>query len=134
MSQARKFMESLVGPVTVGMLIRAFRSRMDLTLEQLGEMVGQSASYMSDLERDKKSISLAQIKDIAERMGESIEHYVIAWIRQELNEAHIKMDVELRPITGEESLFAQVRKATSKPRAKKLPLAQAKKTTKRRAS
>jgi transcriptional regulator with XRE-family HTH domain len=118
MSSAVKFMEELAGPMTVGKLIRAFRTRNDLTLAELGEIVGQGVSYVSDLERDKKSISLAQVKDFAERMGESVEHYARVWIKQELSEANIDADVEIRLIDGQKSAFAKARKEIEKHKEK----------------
>jgi transcriptional regulator with XRE-family HTH domain len=118
MSSAAKFMDDLNGPMTVGKLIRAYRTRLDLTLAQLGGIIGQSVSYVSDLERDKKSISLAQVKDIAERMKESVEHYASVWIRQELHEAKINFEVELKPIDGKSSIFSHVRNETIKHRQK----------------
>ena len=118
MSRAVKFMEELAGPMTVGKLIRAFRTRNDLTLAELGEIIGQAVSYVSDLERDKKSVSLAQVKDIAERMGESVEHYARVWIKQELCEANIDADVEIRLIDGEKSVFSKVRKEIQKNKEK----------------
>lgn len=112
MSSAVRFMEELAGPVTIGMLIRAYRTRNELTLSELGEIIGQSVSYVSDLERDKKSVSLAQVRDIAERMNESVEHYARVWIKQELCEANINADVEIRLIDGQSSVFSKVRNAT----------------------
>lgn len=118
MSSAVKFMEELAGPVTIGMLIRAYRTRNELTLSELGEIIGQSVSYVSDLERDKKSVSLAQVRDIAERMEESVEHYARVWIKQELSEANINADVEIRLIDGKSSVFSKVRNAALKNKQK----------------
>jgi transcriptional regulator with XRE-family HTH domain len=133
---AVKFMEELTGPTTIGKLIRAYRTRNDLTLAALGEIINQATSYVSDLERDKKPISLAQVKDIAERMGESVELYANIWIKQELSEAHINADVQIRLIDGQKSVFSKVRNETLKQTQKVIKTGSStkRKTTRKKAS
>lgn len=117
MSSALKFMEELVGPTTIGMLVRAYRTRNNLSQKELGIIIKQTVSYVSDLERDKKPISLAQVKDIAQRLGESVGLYAKVWIQQELSEANINADIEISPIKGDSSLFARARNAVLKRKA-----------------
>jgi transcriptional regulator with XRE-family HTH domain len=90
MTNALKFMEELNGPVTVGTLIRAYRTRNDLTLEALAKIIGQSKSYVSDLEHDRKPVSITLLRVFAEKMGESVELFAKVWIEQRLKEANIE--------------------------------------------
>lgn len=114
MSSALNFMEELVGPTTIGMLLRAYRTRNNLSQKELGKIIKQTVSYVSDLERDKKPISLLQIKEIAQRLGESVGLYAKVWIKQELSEANIDAEVDIKPIKGDRSLFARARNAVLK--------------------
>lgn len=114
MSSALNFMDELAGPTTIGMLLRAYRTRNELSQKELGKIIKQTVSYVSDLERDKKPISLLQVKEIAQRLGESVGLYAKIWIKQELCEAEIDAEVEIRPIKGDRSLFAKARNAVLK--------------------
>ncbi len=135
MKDALSFMEELVGPTTIGMLLRAYRTRNDLSQKELGKIINQTVSYVSDLERDKKPISLAQVKEIAQRLGESVGLFAKVWIKQELAEANINADVEIRPIKGDRSLFAQARNAVLKHKNPVRKISStAKKTTRKKAS
>ncbi len=52
-------------PLILGRRIRHFRNRADLTLDQLGELVGKPAPYLSLLENGKKEPRVNLVMDIA---------------------------------------------------------------------
>jgi transcriptional regulator with XRE-family HTH domain len=56
-------------PVCIGERIKALRSERGLTLADLGEMVKLSTSYLSQIERDKTTPSLATLLDIAQALN-----------------------------------------------------------------
>lgn len=91
-SEAMQFMESVVGPVTIGMMIRAYRTTNDLTQLQLAKKLKVRVSYVSDLENDRKDISLIQARDIAKKLGESDKLYVRIWMEQKAREAGLDFD------------------------------------------
>jgi transcriptional regulator with XRE-family HTH domain len=149
MTDALKFMEELNGPVTVGTLIRAYRTRNDLTLEALAKIIGQSKSYVSDLEHDRKPVSITQLRVFAEKMGESVELFAKVWIEQRLKEANIdglfdfklthrplserikdktKRNVSVKPTSSAKSALAKMPHPVRKAHAKKASKKAAKKT------
>lgn len=54
---------------SLGRRLKALRTEQGTTLAQLGEMVGLSAGYLSQIERNKAKPSLAALSSIAETLG-----------------------------------------------------------------
>jgi transcriptional regulator with XRE-family HTH domain len=55
--------------ITIGERIKALRSDRGMTLAELAEMVGLSAGYLSQIERDKITPSLTTLLDIASALN-----------------------------------------------------------------
>lgn len=102
MTNALSFLDKLVGPTTIGMLIRAFRTLHDLTQDELARKLAMKKSYISDLENDRKPLSLKQIIKIAKALHEPVNLYIRIWTEQNYREAGIKFQdiVEVRPISS----------------------------------
>jgi len=68
---------------SLGRRLRALRTERGITLAQLGSMVGLSASYLSQIERNKIKPSLATLSSIAKTLGVELryffEHSTPAW-------------------------------------------------------
>jgi transcriptional regulator with XRE-family HTH domain len=68
---------------SVGRRLKALRSEQGITLAQLGGMVGLSASYLSQIERNKAQPSLATLSSVAETLGVELrsffEHPASVW-------------------------------------------------------
>ena len=56
MSGAMKFLEKKVGPVTVGLLIRAHRTRHDLSQADLADKLGVTIGFISNVCHSLKSL------------------------------------------------------------------------------
>lgn len=98
MKNSKDFLEDLYGPVTIGTLLRGYRVRKDLILDDVASILGVSKSYVSDLEHDRKKISLSQAADIAEKLGDSPEVYAVVWIENRLLEAGLRGKIELNVV------------------------------------
>jgi transcriptional regulator with XRE-family HTH domain len=70
------------GHPRVGALIRARRRQQQLTLMQLGEAAQVSVGYLSQVERDHATPSLATLAQIARALGVSIDYFVAAPVAQ----------------------------------------------------
>lgn len=88
----KKFIEDLIGPTTIGMLIRTYRTTNDLTQAQLAKKLKVTVSYVSDLENDRKEISLKQAKEIALKLGDPVRLYLRIWMEQKAREAGIDFE------------------------------------------
>ena len=60
---------------SLGRRLRALRTELGITLAQLGRMVGLSASYLSQIERNKTKPSLATLSSIAETLGVELSSF-----------------------------------------------------------
>jgi quercetin dioxygenase-like cupin family protein len=60
---------------SLGGRLRALRAEQGITLAQLGQMVGLSPSYLSQIERDKASPSLVTLSSIAETLGVELRSF-----------------------------------------------------------
>jgi len=56
-------------PLKLGTRLRAIRQERRLTLQQVGDAVGLSRSFLSQVERDEATLSLGSLKRIADALG-----------------------------------------------------------------
>lgn len=78
-----KYLEKKVGPVTVGMLLRVHRTRNDLSQVDLAKILGVTVGFISNVENDRKHLSLEKTLEIAKKLGSSKEFYASIWFREE---------------------------------------------------
>jgi len=68
---------------SLGRRLKALRTEQGITLAQLGDVVGLSASYLSQIERNKAKPSLSTLSSIAEILGVELrsffEHPAPVW-------------------------------------------------------
>jgi len=83
MTTAMKLLEKKVGPVTVGMLLRAHRTRNDLSQLELAQILNATVGFISNIETGKKHISLEKTLDIAKKIGSSKEFFASIWFQEE---------------------------------------------------
>ncbi len=67
--------EAESGAESVGSRLRALRTEQGITLAQLGSMVGLSASYLSQIERNKAKPSLTTLNSVAETLGVELRSF-----------------------------------------------------------
>ncbi|HJX37773.1 MAG TPA: XRE family transcriptional regulator [Anaerolineae bacterium] len=60
---------------SLGARLRALRAQHGITLSQMGRMVGLSASYLSQIERDKAHPSLTTLSSIANTLGVELRSF-----------------------------------------------------------
>lgn len=119
MIEATKLSGELFGPLTVGMLIRAYRTRNDLTQQQLAKMLDVTKSYVSDLENDRKEISLKKVRDIATVLEDSVNLFVKVKIEQDLRDAGLGKLLMVVPLEAE-VVVGKRSKATTKKATRKV--------------
>lgn len=84
MAAERGFVEEAEsGAESLGSRLRALRTEQGITLAQLGRMVGLSASYLSQIERNRAKPSLTTLHSVAETLGVELrslfEHPTPVW-------------------------------------------------------
>jgi transcriptional regulator with XRE-family HTH domain len=87
MANAKKFLEQLVGPMSIGKLIRAYRVSHELTLQELADKLGVTRGFVSNIEMERKPLSLDKTLEIAKKLKESTDLYASVWFETQAREA-----------------------------------------------
>lgn len=100
MGNAKEILEKLIGPLTVGMLIRAYRTREGITQQDLADKLDLKVTYISDIENDRRIPSMAKVKEMAEKLGELVAQYIRVWTEQTYRESGLSFEeiVNVRPL------------------------------------
>ncbi len=98
MSDALKFLEKQNGPTTIGMLFRAYRTRNDLTQEEVADILGIGKSLVSDIENERKTLSLTKCIEFAKKLGESAIVFAKTWCEQSLRVEKLYCTVSISPM------------------------------------
>lgn len=87
MANAKKFLEQLVGPMSVGKLLRAYRVAHDFTLQELADKLNVTRGFISNIEMERKPLSLDKTLEIAKKLKESTDLYASVWFETQAREA-----------------------------------------------
>ncbi len=82
----------------VGKKLRRLRKTKGLTLEELAERAGLTKGFLSQIERDKTSPSIAALKAILDVLGEDISNF---FKNMELKEKNVFRKTERKPLESE---------------------------------
>uniref|UniRef100_UPI0032209660 helix-turn-helix domain-containing protein n=1 Tax=Legionella sp. TaxID=459 RepID=UPI0032209660 len=75
-TNARVYLEKLVGPLSLGKAIRAIRQGEEASQIDFAQRLGVSKQYLCDLEHDRKVVSAKKAKHFAEVLGHSPEQFI----------------------------------------------------------
>ena len=111
-------MRQTLDPLVFGHRLRHFRRQRNLTLDQLGDLVGKPAPYLSMVETGKREPKLSLIGDLADALGigalDLLSHEAPS------NRAHLEVTIAR---AQEEELYAELALPHLKPTAKTPDLA-----------
>jgi DNA-binding transcriptional regulator YiaG len=93
---ARKYLERLVGPLTLGKALRATREGEGMSQSAFAAHLGISRTYLRDIELGRKDVELARAAEFARTLGYSETQYVRLAIQDELTRAGLHMHVDIR--------------------------------------
>ena len=95
--EAKKFLKSMgLERITFGDLLRSIRMRDDLTQVEMAEILGISKAKLCDLEKGRRHVSLLKAVEFAEALEDSPEYFIKVLIDDELFEAGLELEVELK--------------------------------------
>jgi len=95
--EAKKFLKSLgLGRVTFGSVLRSIRVRDDLTQVELAKILGISKAKLCDLEKGRRQVSLLKAIEFAKALKDSPDYFVKVVIDDQLHEAGLNLEVELK--------------------------------------
>jgi transcriptional regulator with XRE-family HTH domain len=97
-SDAMKFLEGVIGgPLTFGMLIRSIRQGEEESLETFASKLGVSRQNLSDIEQNRRNVSVERAANWATKLGYSSKQFVELALQAQLDAAGIDMRASLSP-------------------------------------
>ena len=95
-TNARKYLEKLVGRLTLGSSIRSIRQGEGVSQIDFAKILGVSKQYLCDLEHDRKIVSAKKAKHFAAILGYPEEQFIALAIQDSLEHDGIHMLVEVK--------------------------------------
>ena len=95
-SQAEKFLEGLVGQLTLPDLVDSIRKGEGWTKKEMAEELGVSATYYSDFVAGKKPVSPQKAADWAETLGYDALQFVELALQDQLKRNNLPFTVQLQ--------------------------------------
>ena len=95
-SETLKFLEELAGrPLTLGGLLESIRLSEEMSQAAFAKKLGISSSHLCDIEKGRKVVSPERAARFARVLGRSREQFVRLSLQEMLDEAGLKMRVEV---------------------------------------
>jgi transcriptional regulator with XRE-family HTH domain len=88
--------EKLVGPMTIGMLLKAYQVTNDLTPEQFAKKLKLTKAELLKLESGKERLTLKDTIKIAKKLEEYKDFYALVWFQEEARSAGLDFHKYLR--------------------------------------
>jgi|GEM_PF-671399 len=98
-SSAMKHLEKLTGEVfSFATMVRGYRTREDLTQEQLATLLKVKKSYISNLENGRDFVTLDQAIRFASALKEPVEVWAKVALQDMINRSGLRAIVELKKV------------------------------------
>ena len=85
-------------PTTFGQLLKTHRLSEEMTLAEMAEILKISISHLSDIEHERKFVSLERAKDFAHRLKDSEKFFILVALKDLLRRAKCRYEIELKAI------------------------------------
>lgn len=88
--------EKLVGPLTVGKLLKAYRVIHSLSVHELERKLRFPKGTLTHVENGRKKLSLKETVSLAKKLEEYEDFYALVWMKEEARAAGLDLDAFLR--------------------------------------
>jgi transcriptional regulator with XRE-family HTH domain len=96
MVNAARALEKITGEkFSFSMALRAYRTREDLTQQELADLVGVKKSYISNIENKRDFVSIEQAAKFARAFKEPVDLWMTWAIQDQINRAGEKFKIKL---------------------------------------
>tara|TARA_Y100000034_G_C6764809_1_gene340882 strand:- start:337 stop:639 length:303 start_codon:yes stop_codon:yes gene_type:complete len=85
----RKLLSELAGEVSLGERLKFARERAEMTQQELGDQLGKSPKYVSDVENDRRMPSLETLIEMAKVTGDIEDYYIKLYFKHQLKKANV---------------------------------------------
>lgn len=96
--RATTLLENMLGPLTLGKLIRAIRQANHETQDIFSERLYMSKQQLSDIENDRKAVSVKSAAKYADILGYSREQFIKLCLQDTLLRFDLAYSVDVSPI------------------------------------
>jgi len=91
-----KFMQDLLGgPMSFGMAVEALRVAAGISQVALAKKLSISKAYLCDIEKGRRPATIERAIKIAKALGQPTEFFIKLALQSQLDEAGVKLKVEL---------------------------------------
>lgn len=94
-SDAMKFLEGLVGELTLGGLIEAMRQAEETSQVEFAKKLGISKQHLCDIEKGRKFVSPERAAKFARILGHSERSFVALALQDIVNQGGLKLKVNV---------------------------------------
>lgn len=85
----RKLLDELVGELTLGDYARDARERAEMTQQELGDALGKSPKYISDVENNRRMPRLETLLKMVEITGDLPNFFIKMYFKHQLRKANV---------------------------------------------
>lgn len=89
MADNSKLLDELAGDISLGDSIKDARERFEMTQQELGDAVGKSPKYISDMENGRRMPSLDALIEMVEVIGDNPNFFIKMYFREQLRKANV---------------------------------------------
>jgi transcriptional regulator with XRE-family HTH domain len=82
--------------LSFGELLRSVRTRDGLSQVAMAEVLGISKAKLCDLEKGRRHVSIPRAAEFARKLGDSEEYFIKVLINEQLNEANLGLECEIK--------------------------------------
>jgi transcriptional regulator with XRE-family HTH domain len=98
-SSAKKVLNMLgVSEINFGKLLKNHRLGEELTLAQMSKVLKISISHLSDIENERKFVSLERAKYFAKKLHQNEKYFILVVLRDQLKRANCDYKIELKAV------------------------------------
>jgi transcriptional regulator with XRE-family HTH domain len=94
-SSAKRFLEKLIGPLTLGGALSALRESDGESLATFASRLRVSRTHLSDIEHGRRAVSPERAARFAKALGHSEAQFVRLALQDQVREAGLKLRVDV---------------------------------------
>ena len=95
-SSTKRFLEDIMGgPLSIGGMLEAHRLGEEMTLREMGEILGISRQKLHDIEKGRRAVSVKMAASFARALGLHEGHWVKVAVEEQLRAAGLERTVKI---------------------------------------
>lgn len=92
MRSPKEIVESIIGPVTIGSMLKAYRATHELTEEVMAHKMKVTVDELHKIESGKEQLPLKEVVHLAEKLEEPKHVYARVWCEEQVKKVGMEFD------------------------------------------